>query len=120
MHLSLMISRRYINRLKLSLMHISLLAGIPEEFKVNIYIGWLFKLIPLIMGLICIALGGFVLESSGQSEYFVAGHVLISLAAYAWHYSLPHLLSFRSSRAALIRFAIHCSPLLAMRGQLSP
>lgn len=72
MHLSLMISRRYINRLKLSLMHISLLAGIPEEFKVNIYIGWLFKLIPLIMGLICIALGGFVLESSGQSEYFVA------------------------------------------------
>ncbi|EEV9791386.1 DUF2776 family protein, partial [Escherichia coli] len=23
----------------------------------NIYIGWLFKLIPLIMGLICIALG---------------------------------------------------------------
>ncbi len=47
----------------------------------NIYIGWLFKLIPLIMGLICIALGGFVLESSGQSEYFVAGHVLISLAA---------------------------------------
>ena len=33
------------------------------------------------MGLICIALGGFVLESSGQSEYFVAGHVLISLAA---------------------------------------
>lgn len=81
MHLSLMISRRYINRLKLSLMHISLLAGIPEEFKVNIYIGWLFKLIPLIMGLICIALGGFVLESSGQSEYFVAGHVLISLAA---------------------------------------
>ncbi|EFN4046677.1 DUF2776 family protein, partial [Escherichia coli] len=24
----------------------------------NIYIGWLFKLIPLIMGLICIALGG--------------------------------------------------------------
>ncbi len=46
----------------------------------NIYIGWLFKLIPLIMGLICIALGGFVLESSGQSEYFVAGHVLISLA----------------------------------------
>ncbi|HDX3127899.1 TPA: DUF2776 family protein, partial [Escherichia coli] len=39
----------------------------------NIYIGWLFKLIPLIMGLICIALGGFVLESSGQSEYFVAG-----------------------------------------------
>ncbi|HAY4405031.1 TPA: DUF2776 domain-containing protein, partial [Escherichia coli] len=45
----------------------------------NIYIGWLFKLIPLIMGLICIALGGFVLESSGQSEYFVAGHVLISL-----------------------------------------
>lgn len=56
-------------------MHISLLAGIPEEFKVNIYIGWLFKLIPLIMGLICIALGGFVLESSGQSEYFVAGHV---------------------------------------------
>ena len=76
-----MISRRYINRLKLSLMHISLLAGIPEEFKVNIYIGWLFKLIPLIMGLICIALGGFVLESSGQSEYFVAGHVLISLAA---------------------------------------
>lgn len=62
-------------------MHISILAGIPEEFKVNIYIGWLFKLIPLIMGLICIALGGFVLESSGQSEYFVAGHVLISLAA---------------------------------------
>ncbi len=61
-------------------MHISILAGIPEEFKVNIYIGWLFKLIPLIMGLICIALGGFVLESSGQSEYFVAGHVLISLA----------------------------------------
>lgn len=59
-------------------MHISILAGIPEEFKVNIYIGWLFKLIPLIMGLICIALGGFVLESSGQSEYFVAGHVLIS------------------------------------------
>ncbi len=48
----------------------------------NIYIGWLFKLIPLIMGLICIALGGFVLESSGQSEYFVAGHVLISLARY--------------------------------------
>lgn len=47
-------------------MHISILAGIPEEFKVNIYIGWLFKLIPLIMGLICIALGGFVLESSGQ------------------------------------------------------
>ena len=47
----------------------------------NIYIGWLFKLIPLIMGLMCIALGGFVLESSGQSEYFVAGHVLISLAA---------------------------------------
>lgn len=33
------------------------------------------------MGLICIALGGFLLESSGQSEYFVAGHVLISLAA---------------------------------------
>ncbi len=87
----------------------------------NIYIGWLFKLIPLIMGLICIALGGFVLESSGQSEYFVAGHVLISLAYYMpWHYSLPHLLSFRSSRAALIRFTIHCSPLLAMRGQLSP
>ncbi len=47
-------------------MHISILAGIPEEFKVNIYIGWLFKLIPLIMGLIRIALGGFVLESSGQ------------------------------------------------------
>ncbi|TNA21103.1 DUF2776 family protein, partial [Klebsiella pneumoniae] len=27
----------------------------------NIYIGWLFKLIPLLMGIICIALGEFVL-----------------------------------------------------------
>lgn len=26
-------------------------------FKMNIYIGWLFKLIPLLMGIICIALG---------------------------------------------------------------
>lgn len=71
-------------------MHISILAGIPEEFKVNIYIGWLFKLIPLIMGLICIALGGFVLESSGQSEYFVAGHVLISLA-----FHMPGIIHYR-------------------------
>ncbi|HBU8791614.1 TPA: DUF2776 family protein, partial [Escherichia coli] len=47
----------------------------------NIYIGWLFKLIPLLMGIICIALGEFVLTGSGQSEYFVAGHVLISLSA---------------------------------------
>lgn len=120
MHLSLMISRHYINRLKLSLMHISILAGIPEEFKVNIYIGWLFKLIPLIMGLICIALGGFVLESSGQSEYFVAGHVLISLAAICLALFTTAFIIIRSSRAALIRFTIHCSPLLAMRGQLSP
>lgn len=51
------------------------------EFKMNIYIGWLFKLIPLVMGIICIALGDFVLSGSGQSEYFVAGHVLISLSA---------------------------------------
>ncbi len=29
-------------------------------FKMNIYIGWLFKLIPLLMGIICIALGEFV------------------------------------------------------------
>lgn len=50
-------------------------------FKMNIYIGWLFKLIPLLMGIICIALGEFVLTGSGQSEYFVAGHVLISLSA---------------------------------------
>lgn len=56
----------------------------------NIYIGWLFKLIPLIMGLICIALGGFVLESSGQSEYFVAGHVLISLA-----FHMPGIIHYR-------------------------
>ena len=33
------------------------------------------------MGIICIALGEFVLTGSGQSEYFVAGHVLISLSA---------------------------------------
>lgn len=51
------------------------------EFKMNIYIGWLFKLIPLVMGIICIALGDFILSGSGQSEYFVAGHVLISLSA---------------------------------------
>ncbi len=31
--------------------------------------------------IICIALGEFVLTGSGQSEYFVAGHVLISLSA---------------------------------------
>lgn len=86
----------------------------------NIYIGWLFKLIPLIMGLICIALGGFVLESSGQSEYFVAGHVLISLAAICLALFTTAFIIIRSSRAALIRFTIHCSPLLAMRGQLSP
>lgn len=48
-------------------------------FKMNIYIGWLFKLIPLLMGIICIALGEFV-QLSRQSEYFVAGHVLISLS----------------------------------------
>ncbi len=48
----------------------------------NIYIGWLFKLIPLIMGLICIALGGFCAgKFRGKAKYFVAGHVLISLAA---------------------------------------
>ncbi|WP_158663042.1 DUF2776 family protein, partial [Escherichia coli] len=46
----------------------------------NIYIGWLFKLITLIMALICIALGAFMLESLGQSEYFVAVQVLILLA----------------------------------------
>ncbi len=56
----------------------------------NIYIGWLFKLIPLIMGLICIALGGFVLESSGQSEYFVAGHVLISPGSH-----MPGIIHYR-------------------------
>ncbi|MDM7246432.1 DUF2776 family protein, partial [Escherichia coli] len=39
----------------------------------NIYIGWLFKLIPLLMGIICIALGEFVLTGAGKSEYFVAG-----------------------------------------------
>lgn len=87
----------------------------------NIYIGWLFKLIPLIMGLICIALGGFVLESSGQSEYFVAGHVLISLAAICLAlFTTAFIIISQLSRAALIRFTIHCSPLLAMRGQLSP
>lgn len=65
-------------------------------FKMNIYIGWLFKLIPLLMGIICIALGEFVLTGSGQSEYFVAGHVLISLLRYVWHCSLPHLLLYLS------------------------
>lgn len=47
----------------------------------NIYIGWLFKLIPLLMGVICITLGNLVLSESGPNEYFVAGHVLISLSA---------------------------------------
>lgn len=51
--------------MKLLLMYILILVGIFEEFKVNIYIGWFFKLIFLIMGLICIVLGGFVLESLG-------------------------------------------------------
>ncbi|XPE63185.1 DUF2776 family protein [Shigella flexneri] len=101
-------------------MHISILAGIPEEFKVNIYIGWLFKLIPLIMGLICIALGGFVLESSGQSDVFVGG----SCADFSGGH-MPGIIHYRiiiisQLTAALIRFTIHCSPLSAMRGQLSP
>lgn len=65
MYLFLMIFCYYINRMKLLLMYILILVGIFEEFKVNIYIGWLFKLIFLIMGLICIVLGGFVLESLG-------------------------------------------------------
>lgn len=101
-------------------MHISILAGIPEEFKVNIYIGWLFKLIPLIMGLICIALGGFVLESSGQSEYFVAGHVLISLAAICLALFTTAFIIISQLTRGVNTFTIHCSPLLAMRGQLSP
>lgn len=65
MYLFLMIFCYYINRMKLLLMYILILVGIFEEFKVNIYIGWFFKLIFLIMGLICIVLGGFVLESLG-------------------------------------------------------
>ncbi|MGN9541033.1 DUF2776 family protein [Escherichia coli] len=43
--------------------------------------------------MICIALGEFVLTGSGQSEYFVAGHVLISLSAICLAlFTLPHLL----------------------------
>ena len=64
-------------------------------FKMNIYIGWLFKLIPLLMGIICIALGEFVLTGSGQSEYFVAGHVLISLSGIV-HYRIYYYISVNS------------------------
>lgn len=42
-------------------------------FKMNIYIGWLFKLIPLLMGIICIALGEFVLTGSGKVNISLQG-----------------------------------------------
>lgn len=77
-----------------------ILAEKHMEIEMNIYIGWLFKLIPLLMGVICIALGEFVLAGSGQSEYFVAGHVLISLCNMSGivHYRIYYYLSVKSWR----------------------
>ncbi|XNM71960.1 DUF2776 family protein [Escherichia coli] len=57
-----------------------------------------------------------MLESSGQSVYFVAGHVLISLAAICLALFIIAFIIISQLTAVLIRFTIHCSALLAMRG----
>ncbi len=50
----------------------------------NYWISILFRLIPLLMGLICLFLGLNLLGISQQSSAFVAGHVLISLTAICY------------------------------------
>lgn len=44
----------------------------------------LFRLIPLVMGIICLWLGWVVLDLNKGADTFVAGHVLISLAAICY------------------------------------
>ena len=47
----------------------------------NYSISVLFRLIPLAMGAICLGLGLYVLDGPPDANHFVAGHVLVSLAA---------------------------------------
>jgi hypothetical protein len=48
---------------------------------VNYWISILFRIIPLAMGAVCLALGLYVRAGGGDANHFVAGHVLISLTA---------------------------------------
>jgi len=52
-------------------------AGTP----VNYWISVLFRIIPLAMGAVCLALGLYVRAAGTDANYLVAGHVLISLTA---------------------------------------
>lgn len=47
----------------------------------NYWISVLFRIIPLAMGAVCLSLGLYVLAGGDDADHFVAGHVLISLAA---------------------------------------
>ncbi|MBO1077264.1 DUF2776 family protein [Roseomonas marmotae] len=47
----------------------------------NYWISILFRIIPLAMGAVCLSLGLYVRTGGADPNYFVAGHVLISLAA---------------------------------------
>jgi len=48
---------------------------------VNYWISILFRIIPLAMGAVCLSLGLYVKTAAAGANYFVAGHVLISLTA---------------------------------------
>ncbi len=47
----------------------------------NYWISILFRIIPLAMGTVCLSLGLYVRTGGADPNYFVAGHVLISLTA---------------------------------------
>ena len=64
----------------------------------NYSISVLFRLIPLVMGAICLGLGLYVLDGPLDANHFVAGHVLVSLAAF---------LSIGSASARSLSAVIH-------------
>ena len=47
----------------------------------NYGISILFRAIPLAMGAVCLALGLYVMSGGSDANYFVSGHVLVSLTA---------------------------------------
>ncbi|MBB3972590.1 DUF2776 family protein [Hansschlegelia beijingensis] len=47
----------------------------------NYWISILFRVIPLAMGAVCLGLGTYILRGGDGANYFVSGHVLVSLTA---------------------------------------
>ncbi|MEV0590274.1 DUF2776 family protein [Nonomuraea cavernae] len=54
--------------------------GVTVNFAMSV----VFRAIPLVMGVICVAFGWYILTGGSDSNHFVAGHVVVSLAAICY------------------------------------